>query len=451
MNTETRVGLFLLVSFAAILVSILTLGNVQIFSRSHRYYVDFSNVEALPPKAAVKVAGVEVGKVRRVSLVEGHARVTIDINPDVPIHSDAHAKVDSTGIIGTKFVNLFPGTELAPKLDNGSAIQGVEAVSLNDMIEKLGSLFDPDPKYGSSVDNLKETVANIRNVSRALNIAMGQHAQEMEEIVMNVRDLTASFKVVGNNLEDITGQNKEDLRVAIEKFRGVGEKLDALLAKVSNGEGTIGALMTDEKTEKEVKEAVTSIKDTAASAKKVLGRFTSINVYWDYRFRYDMRDDQARSDLALKFVPRPGKFYAFGVTNIGEIPENEKTTQYERKDRILAVLGHDLGPFTGYVGAISSRGGGGVNFRPLFMNPKWDRRFEVGVEASDFTRDDTINGERFTKALVTASAHVAVTQWLWLGVRAQDLLERTAFQSYLNIIFRDEDLAYLFGLASLSR
>jgi phospholipid/cholesterol/gamma-HCH transport system substrate-binding protein len=440
-----------LASFAAILVAILTLGNVQIFSRSHRYYVDFKNVEALPPKAAVKVAGVEVGKVRRVSLTGGRARVTIDVNPDVPIHQDAHAKVDSTGIIGTKFINLFPGTELAPVLDSGSAIQGVEAVSLNDMIEKLGSLFDPDPKYGNSVDNLKETIANIRNVSRSLNIAMGNHAQEMEEIVMNVRDLTANIKVVSSDLKEITGDNKEDVRVAIEKFRAIGEKLDTLLAKVSRGEGTIGALMTDEKTEKDVKEAVVSIKDTAASAKKVLGRITAMNVYWDARYRYDMRDSQSRTDLAIKFVPRPGKFYAFGVTNIGEVPENEKRTQYERKDRILAVLGHDLGPFTGYVGAISSRGGGGINFRPLFMNPKWDRRFELGVEASDFTRDDVINGERFHKALVTASAHVAVTQWLWLGVRAQDVLERTAFQSYLNIIFRDEDLAYLFGLATLSR
>jgi phospholipid/cholesterol/gamma-HCH transport system substrate-binding protein len=427
------------------------LGNIRIFSRTHRYYVDFQNVEALPPKAAVKVAGVEIGKVRRVSLIRGHARVAIDINPDVVIHADAKAKVDSTGIIGTKFVNLFPGSEQAPELKDGTAIEGVEAVSLNQMIEKLGSLFDPDPKYGNSVDNLKESIANIRNVTRALNVAMGNHAVEMEEIVMNVRDLTASFKVVAGHLEEITTNNKEDVKVALAKFRAVSEKLDALLDKVTRGEGTIGALMTDEKTEKEVKEAVTSIKDTAASAKKILGRFTSMNVYWDYRYRYDHRDEEGRSDLAIKFVPSPHKFYAFGVTNIGDVPSDEKHTRYERKDRITAVLGHDLGPFTGYVGAVQSAGGGGLNFRPFFFNSKWDRRFEIGVEASDFTRDRTVNGDRLDHALVGASAHVAVTKWLWLGVRAEDLLERTAFQSYLNIIFRDQDLAYLFGFASVSR
>jgi hypothetical protein len=209
--------------------------------------------------------------------------------------------------------------------------------------------------------------------------------------------------------------------------------------------------MTDEKTEKEVKEAVTSIKDTAASAKKVLGRFTMIHTYWDYRLRYDMRDHQARSDIGLKFVPSPGKFYAIGVTNLGEVPENEKNTQYERKNRFLAVMGHDMGPFTGYAGAIMSRGGVGLNFRPFFMSPKWDRRFDIGAEASDFARDDVINGKRFHSTLVSLNAHFAVTQWLWLGMRAQDVLERTAFQSYLNIVFRDKDLPYFFGFASLAR
>lgn len=451
MNTETRVGLFLLASAVAIMAAILSLGNVQLFSRNHRYYVDFNNVEALPPKAAVKVAGVEIGKVRKVSLVEGKARVTIDIDPDVKVHEDGNARVDSTGIIGTKFVNLYPGTEMSPVLKNGSTIKGVEAVGLNQMIEKLGGLFDPDPKYGNSVDNLKETIANIRNVSRALNQAMGNHAQEMEEIVMNVRDLTASIKVVSAHLEDITTHSKEDVKVAIEKFRGVGEKLDALLAKVSNGEGAIGALMNDKATEANVKEAVASIKDTANEAKEVLGRFTRINVYWDYRQRYDFRDNQSRGDLAIKFVPRPGKFYALGVTNLGEVPEDEKHTQYERKNRFVGVIGQDFGPFTGYAGAIRSRGGAGLNFRPLFFLPKWNRRFEIGGEIMDPKRDYYVKGHHFDQAFVDLSAHVAVTKWLWLGVRAEDILERAAFQSYLNIIFRDQDLPYFFGFAALSR
>src|SRR5438045_3673831 len=104
MNQETKVGLFLIATLAAIHTSILFLGKVHLFRRTHNYLVDFANVEALPPKAAVKVAGVEIGKVDKVELVNGRARVTIDINHGVIVHADAKARIGSTGIIGTRFV-----------------------------------------------------------------------------------------------------------------------------------------------------------------------------------------------------------------------------------------------------------------------------------------------------------------------------------------------------------
>lgn len=451
MNTETKVGLFLLAALGVILTSILTLGNVQFFSRNHRYFIDFANVEALPPKAAVKVAGVEIGKVRKVELFEGRARVTIDIDPDVPVYDDALARVDSTGIIGTKFIELLPGTPTRPALPNKSLIRGANTATLNQMIQKLSGLFEDDGQNGNAVDNFKETLANIRNVTRALNQAMGQHGRDMEEIVLNVRDLTASLKVFSAHLAEISTEKKEDFKMVIEKFRGVGEKLDTLMARVNRGEGAIGALFNDKKTESDVKEAVASIKDTAASAKKVLGRFTSIHTYWDYRYRYDFKDDEGRSDIAVKFIPRPGKFYAAGATNIGEPVDNEKHVAFERKNRIMAVMGQDYGPFTGYVGAIQSRGGGGLNFRPFFFSPKWDRRFEIGADVSDFSRDRVVKGRHLDSALLNVGAHMAITKWLWIGARAQDLYERTSYQAYMNIIFRDTDLSYLFGLASVAR
>jgi phospholipid/cholesterol/gamma-HCH transport system substrate-binding protein len=437
------------VALGAILVSILTLGNVEIFSRRHRFIIDFTNVEALPTKAAVKIAGVEIGKVRKVALVDGRARVTVAIDRSIPIYANALGRVGSTGIIGSKFIELFPGSPDAPELKSGSMIKGENERSLNEMINKLSGLFETDAN-GNAVDNLKETIANIRNVSRSLNVAMGNHAKEMEEIVMNIRDLTGSLKVFSAHLEEISTHSKEDVKVAIEKFRGVGEKLDAMLAKINRGEGAIGALVNDEKTGKEVKEAVASIKDTANEAKKVLGRFTNINVYWDARYRYDFRDEESKVDVGIKFVPRPGKFYAFGASNIGEPVDDEKHQAYERKNRIDATMGKDYGPFTGYIGAIRSRGGAGLNFRPFFMIPSLDRRFELTTDISDLARDRVVKGNHLDRAVWNAGAHLAVTRWLWLGARAEDLLEHTAFMAYTNVVFRDEDLSYLFGFITLA-
>jgi phospholipid/cholesterol/gamma-HCH transport system substrate-binding protein len=436
--------MFLLAATAAILASILLLGNVNIFAQRHTYYIDFADVQALPPKAAVKISGVEIGKVKGVDLIEGRARVTVGIRKDLVLYQDAKARIGSTGIIGTRFVELFPGTPAAGALEPKSIIVGSRGGSLEDMVAKLGSLFDDDDKHGNAMENLKATIANIRQVSESLNGALGQHERELEDIVMNIRTFTG-------HLAEISTERKEDFKEAITKFKDVGVKLDSILSKIDKGEGAIGALVSDKKTEKDVKEAVASIKDTAASAKKVLGRFTMINTYWNYRFRYDYRDEEGRSDVAVNFEPRPGKFYSVGATNLGEPIEDEKHKAYERKNRITAVMGLSKGPVGGYVGAIRSRGGFGVILKPFWKVRKFKDRFTINAEASDFSRDRVVNGKRFEKAWVAAGMNFALTRWWWVGIRSEDILERSAFMGYTNIVLRDEDLAYLLGFASVAR
>lgn len=450
MNQETKVGLFLLVAIAAILTSILFLGKVRLFNRSHTYFVEFDNVEALPPKAAVKIAGVEIGKVDEVKLVNGRARIAIDINRDIVLHRDCVIRIGSTGIIGTRFVEISPGTSATEELNPGDTIQGSSGHSLEAMMAKVSALFEDD-ENGNAITNLKASIAHIKNVTAALDDAMGKRSQDLSEIVSNIRDLTRSAKVFAGHLEEISTEHKEDVKVALAKFRDIGEKLDSIVTKIDSGKGTIGALVSDDKTATEVKEAIADVKTTAASAKKALGRLSETNVYWNFRYRYDTRDDESRADLGLTIVPRPGKYYSLGVTNLGEVPENEKNTKYERRNRFTATMGADLGPFTGYAGAISSRGGAGINFRPFFMFPKWNKRIELNGEARYFSRDDVINGEHLKGTIVSAGLHVALNRWWWIGVRQQDIFEHSAFEVFSNVIFRDEDLSYLLGLASLAR
>jgi len=451
MNHETKVGLFLLGTLAVILPSILFIGNFKLFRRTSTYFIDFKDVEALPPKAAVKVAGVEIGKVANIKLLEGQARVQIEIDPNLDVHEDASAKVGSTGVIGTRFIELSLGSVHSPVLDRGSVIRGLDGGGLEGMIQKLSGLFEEDKEYGDAIDNLKATLANIRNVSDSLNNALGEKKRELEDIVFNVRALTENARVFTADLRNILEDKKDDVKIALGKIKNISEKLDRIVDRIEKGEGTIGALVSDDQTAKEVKQAIASIKDTAASAKNVFRRFADIDTYWDYQYRYDGTDDEGRSDVGIKIVPREGKYYYFGASNIGEPIDDEKHQAFERKNRINALLGQDFGPFTGYAGAIRSRGGVGVKLRPFWFNEKWNRKAELEVEASDFSRDRVVKGVHLDRTWVATGARVSIKRWLWIGARVEDILERSVFMTNLNIVFKDEDLAYLLGLAGAAR
>ncbi len=451
MNQETKVGLFFLLSLAAILGGILFLGDVQLFSHRHSYFVEFDDVQALPPKAAVKISGVEVGKVKSIQLVAGRARVEIGVEPGILIYQNGTASIGSTGIIGTRFVDIRPGTPESPLLESGSIIQGLKGSTLNNTMDSIAALFEDDEKYGNIVENLKATVSNIRRISESLNVALGNHSQDLEQIVLNVRDLTENTKVFTNVLAELGTEKKMDLKVTIEKLRGITTKLDDVMERITAGKGTIGALVTDEETAKNMKSAVASIKETAGSASQVFGRFTKFKFYWDYRYRYDFRDKESRSDGNITIAPRLDKFYTIGATNIGDPIADESHQAYERKNRINAYMGGTWGAFTGYAGAIRSAGGVGFSVKPLWKIKPLQDLVRLTGEVTDFSRDRVVKGNRIKGAWVAVGAEVSPIHWLRVGVRNEDILERPAVLGYANVLISDDDIAYLLGLATLGK
>jgi phospholipid/cholesterol/gamma-HCH transport system substrate-binding protein len=96
------------------------------FSSPYELKADFANAANVKPGAAVRIAGVDVGKVTNVEPAskEGTARVTMDIlDKGLPIHQDAQIKLRPRIFLeGNMFVDIQPGTPESPTLDSGKTI-----------------------------------------------------------------------------------------------------------------------------------------------------------------------------------------------------------------------------------------------------------------------------------------------------------------------------------------
>jgi len=107
---ELGVGFFLLIGLACLAYLSFNLGNVQLWGQSHYdVYATFSTVGTLRVRAPVTIAGVEVGKVTNLQLVNDQAVVTLQLNKDVKLSEDVIASVKTSGIIGEKYVSISPG------------------------------------------------------------------------------------------------------------------------------------------------------------------------------------------------------------------------------------------------------------------------------------------------------------------------------------------------------
>lgn len=136
-NLEMSVGVFMLVGLLAIAYLTLNLGGLELFGGDYyKLHASFSSVSGLKSGARIEIAGVQVGKVSQITLVDDQARVVLSLKPEVKIGSDVFASIRTQGIIGDKFVQLAPGAE-EDFLKEGDEITETEsAIDLEALISK---------------------------------------------------------------------------------------------------------------------------------------------------------------------------------------------------------------------------------------------------------------------------------------------------------------------------
>ena len=451
-SIETKVGLFTLAGTMLFAFGVLVLGDVQ-FHGTYPLYVLFDSAEGLPEKGPVKVAGVEVGKVETIALAGNRARVKVRVRKTIAVHQGARARVSSTGLIGSKYLGLTLGDPQGRVLAPGEEIEGTASFSFDEVMSKLGDLLKDDPEYGSLTKNLRQTVNNFQTVSKALADSIGQQRTEIADIVRNIRALSANANRVAADLREITGERKEDVKIALANFRSISERLDRIAANVEKGEGLLGRLVNDPELGKSLNETMGNVNKATKDLQGFTNRIASIQLYWDYRQRFDMEDDRWHPDLGIYMYPRPGKYYYLGGNNLGERQDRtEPDTDLEKRNTITAVMGHAFGPVTLYGGLLRSAGGAGFKLRPLPASTGWNRRLELEAEAYNFGRDESFQGQTFDKPVYNVGARVkAIDPWLWIGAQVEDVAERKNFTVNANLVFQDKDLAFLLALVGLAR
>ena len=122
--TPLKAGLIFLV--LVVIATYFAFSKANPFSDPYELNAVFQNANELKERSPVRIAGVEVGKVKSIEPVgeSGLARVRMEIEKDgLPIKQDAQVKVRQRIFLeGNYFVDLQPGTPGAPERKSGSTI-----------------------------------------------------------------------------------------------------------------------------------------------------------------------------------------------------------------------------------------------------------------------------------------------------------------------------------------
>ena len=135
------VGLFVMVGLAAVLFLALKSANLLSLNLQSDYRVTarFDNIGGLKPKAAVKSAGVVVGRVESITFDDKtyQARVTLALESRYAFPKDSSLKVLTSGLLGEQYIGIEAGADEA-NLANGDVVTATQsAVVLENLISQF--------------------------------------------------------------------------------------------------------------------------------------------------------------------------------------------------------------------------------------------------------------------------------------------------------------------------
>jgi phospholipid/cholesterol/gamma-HCH transport system substrate-binding protein len=241
------VGAFVLVCLAALLIALLWLGGSQ-YTREFAYYRTYfsGSVTGLGDGTLVRYNGIQVGRVSKVEFDPNNPKrviVTLQVNPDVPIHADSLASIASEGLTGGTYVEIDGGSQSAPVLartmfgeypvirSRPSTLQQIEQ-SAPQLLAKINHIADrlSDVLSDRNRQAFSQTLDNLRNVSADF----AKHTSQFDSIVKNLNTASAGLNTNLADLHSVLGSAQLTVQ-RVDKLTGDVDKLSGDIDTQVNG------------------------------------------------------------------------------------------------------------------------------------------------------------------------------------------------------------------------
>jgi phospholipid/cholesterol/gamma-HCH transport system substrate-binding protein len=486
MNTAAKVGAFFLVVLVIAGLLIWKIEGIRIGrGKPHMVLAEFKDVAGLDEKSTVRVAGVRVGKVGRIRVnpATGKAVVELEIDPGVELRQGASPEIANLGLLGEKYVELYPGPAGAPPLPEGSVLRGGTPVSF-DEITKLArdievQIKDISTNLNRSLggpegeERLRTIVENVKLITDDLRVMIASNHGNVDATISNFKEFSAMMTKLVDRVDRLVAANSENVTAGITNIRDITSKLETttdnlnqITGKIQSGQGTIGKLVQSEETSKNLNDALTSVKEGVSGLTKAIGFVQKTR--FDFGFRGEwLTENQRLLDnttggsgkgyFTMDIMPPDSpRFYRLELStqprgrridtqNVYEVTYPDGHTEVftvnrtEFKDQlaISAMVGWKWNDFTLRGGLIESRGGGGLDYATL------RNRLRFSADMWDFNRpaDFAPHAKVSTRYYFSPSVYVT-GGW-------DDFLNKSRKADSLffgaGIRWSDDDLKYLVG------
>jgi phospholipid/cholesterol/gamma-HCH transport system substrate-binding protein len=245
LGLKFRVGVFVLVALAAGIGLVYALGaRARLFGARYTIHADFTEVGGLNEGATVRLAGVQIGRVKRVNLpAEPGGKVRVDLSIarrfSNRVRHNSVARIETQGLLGDRIVELTVGTADAPPTHDGDVVASRDPTDFSKIV---GQGAETMKNVAALADSLKATSETLRQ-SRIIDDASATMA--------SARRVTDRVARMVDEVEKGRGWAHAliyEEPVALRTMNNVIATTQRLLDRVERGEGAAGVLASPQST-----------------------------------------------------------------------------------------------------------------------------------------------------------------------------------------------------------
>lgn len=173
---ELKVGIFIAVGILTFFIIVFSIGDVNFIKGGYNIEVIFNFANGITESAPIRLAGVNVGQVDAINIYydeEGKktkVRIMARIEDEnIKIERNSTFFINTLGLLGEKYMEIFPGTSENGFLQDKDRVIGRDPVSTADLTEKMSEMTDSASVVMTRLKDGEGTVGKLLKEDKIYN------------------------------------------------------------------------------------------------------------------------------------------------------------------------------------------------------------------------------------------------------------------------------------------
>lgn len=169
-RSEIKTGIMAVICITILVFFTFYVGGSKMWGTTYDLGIVFKDVGGLELDAPVHYAGLEVGMVKNIRIMDKQEEenfpdcsifVNIELDKLVKIKQDSKILIKTLGFMGLKYIDITPGSSKSLLVPPGSTKKGEASQDINEVMESVGNILE---KINPTIDDLKKLINDADEV-----------------------------------------------------------------------------------------------------------------------------------------------------------------------------------------------------------------------------------------------------------------------------------------------